>query len=196
MNVTSLLFALGLAALVAATGAVIDWGAGRYGGWSAGRRRLVRVLTVCGTLVTALWVYVIDANLRGTTLFEVAGPWEENGGRIWAVEVEHPGVEHTLMVSPFTRGIDSAERSLTLKVLLVAPGGPPLVDETVVHETTLRSGKYATAHTWQEAFWQFTPHRAGRHELRVTTTDGLVPPLLHLRVSDPEKRDGKRAEGY
>lgn len=196
MNTASLLLALGLAAIVAATGAFIEWGARKHGGWSPVRRRVVRILTIVATLVTAFWVYFTDAAMRGTTLFEVAGPWEENGNRVWAIEVEHPGVEHTLMVSPFTRGIDSAERPLTLQVRFGMVGDPPLLDDTVVHETELKRGKYASTHTWTEVYWNITPLRSGRHELIVTSGDGFVPPLLHLRLSDPEKRDGKRAAGY
>ncbi|MCB1207470.1 MAG: hypothetical protein KDN18_24680 [Verrucomicrobiae bacterium] len=196
MNVTSLLLALGLAVIVAATGAFIEWGARKHGGWSLWRRRVVRILTIVATLLTATWVYYADAEMRGTTLFEVAGTWEENGNRTWLVEVEHPRVEHTLMVSPFTRGTDSAERTLTLRVRFGAMGEPPLVDETVVHETVLKRGKYASTYTWTEVYWSFTPPRADPYELIVTTSDGFVPPLLLLRISDPEKRDGKRAKGY
>lgn len=42
MNPTSLAFAPGMAALVAVTGGFIDWGAGKYGGWSARKRRTAR----------------------------------------------------------------------------------------------------------------------------------------------------------
>jgi len=76
-----------MAALVAATGWFIDWGAGRHGGWSLRKRRIARLVTVATTVVVGIVVYRRDVRLRGTTLFEVAGPWAESGGRAWAVEV-------------------------------------------------------------------------------------------------------------
>ncbi len=196
MNPTSLTFAIGMAALVAATGWFIDWGAGKYGGWSAPRRRIARILTRVATLIVGIYVYRADARSRGTTLFEVAGPWEENGGRAWTVVVEHPGVEHSLMIHPFTRGFDSATQPVNLRARFGEKGGAPIIDETFVHETTRRSGKNASGHTWVDVTHPFTPARAGAHELLVESVDGKVPVNLHLRIADPEKRDGKRAPGY
>lgn len=196
MNPTSLTFAVGMAALVAATGWFIDWGAGKPGGWSMQKRRIARLITVLATFVVGIYVYQSDARLRGTTLFEVAGPWEENGARVWTVEVEHPGVEHTLMIYPFTRGSDSAARPVTLRARLGEKEGVALLDQTFVHETTRRSGKNSSADTWVDVTHSFTPTRAGAHELIVESVDGIVPVNLHLRITDPEKRDGKRAPGY
>lgn len=196
MNSTSLTFAIGIAALVAATGWFIDWGAGKPGGWNPRKRRAARVVSIVATLAVGIFVYRTDVQLRGTTLFEVAGPWAENGGRVWTIEVEHPGVEHTLMVYPFTRGFDSAERAVTLRTRFGETGGAALIDETVTHETTRRSGKNASGYTWVEANWTFTPAQSGPHELIVESVDGILPVNLHLRIADPEKRDGKRAPGY
>lgn len=196
MNPTSLTFAIGIAALVALTGWFIDWGAGKPGGWSARKRRIGRVISVLATIAVGIFVYRSDVQLRGTTLFEVAGPWEENGARIWTVEVEHPGVEHTLMVYPFTRGFDSAERPVTLRARLGEKDGKVLIDQTLIHETTRRSGKNASGYTWVDVTHSFTPTLAGAHELIVEAVDGVVPVNLHLRIADPEKRDGKRAPGY
>jgi hypothetical protein len=196
MNPTSLTFALGIASLVALTGWFIDWGAGKPGGWSARKRRIARVISVLATIAVGIFVYRSDVQLRGTTLFEVAGPWEENGARLWTVEVEHPGVEHTLMVYPFTRGFDSAERPVTLRARFAEKDGTVLIDQTLIHETTRRSGKNSSALTWVDVTHSFTPARVGTHELIVESIDGIVPVNLHLRIADPEKRDGKRAPGY
>jgi hypothetical protein len=196
MNFTSLTFAIGMAALVAVTGWFIDRGAGKPGGWNPRKRRAARVVSIVATLAVVIFVYRTDVQLRGTTLFEVAGPWAENGGRVWTIEVEHPGVEPTLMVYPFTRGLDSAERSVTLRTRFGEKGGAALIDETVTHETTRRSGKNASGYTWVEANLTFTPAQAGPHELIVESVDGILPVNLHLRIADPEKRDGKRAPGY
>lgn len=196
MNPTSLTFALGIAALVALTGWFIDWGARKPGGWSPRKRRIARGISVLATIAVGIFVYRSDVQLRGTTLFEVAGSWEENGARIWTVEVEHPGIEHTLMIYPFTRGFDSAARPVTLRARLGEKGGGVLIDQTFTHETTRRSGKNATGYTWVDVTHSFTPTRAGTHELIVESVDGVVPVNLHLRIADPEKRDGKRAPGY
>ena len=196
MNPTSLTFALGIAALVALTGWFIDWGAGRPGGWSPRKRRIARVISVLATIAVGGFVHQTDVKLRGTTLFEVAGPWEENGARIWTFEIEHPGVEHTLMIYPFTRGFDSAERPVTLRTRLGEKGGAVLIDRTFTHVTTRRSGKNSSALTWVDVTYSFTPPRSGTHELIVGSVDGVLPVNLHLRIADPEKRDGKRAPGY
>jgi len=196
MNPTSLTFAIGIASLVALTGWFIDWGAGKPGGWSAKKRRIARVISVLATIAVGIFVYRSDVQLRGTTLFEVAGPWEENGARLWTVEVERPGIEHSLMIYPFTRGFDSAERPVTLRARFAEKDGKVLIDQTLIHETTRRSGKNASGYTWVDVTHSFTPTRAGAHELIVEAVDGVVPVNLHLRIADPEKRNGKRAPGY
>lgn len=184
-----------MAALVAATGWFIDWGAGRHGAWSLRKRRIARVISTLATIVVGIVVYRSDVQLRGTALSEVAGPWAESGGRVWAVEVEHPGVPHTLMVYPFTRGFDSATRPVTLRTRLGEKGGALLIDETVIHETTPRTGKNASGNPWTDVTWTLTPAKAGPHELVVESADGVVPVNPHLRIADPEIRDGKRAPG-
>lgn len=196
MNATSLTFALVMASLVAATGVFIRWGAAKYGGWSRRRLAVTTLLTIAGTAFTAVAVYRVDVRMRGITLFEVVGPWEETGGRIWPVNVEHPGVEHTLTVYPFAEGFESAGHAVTLRTRLAAAGGPVLIEETRVHETTRRSGRSASGLTWEPALHTFTPDRAGEHEFSVVSVDGIVPNGLHLRITDPEKRDGVRAPGY
>lgn len=79
-------------------GLVHRLGEGKHGGWSRRRRRIARLVPVAASVVVGIVVYRSDVQLRGTPLFEVAGPRAESGGRVWSIEVEHPGVEHTLMV--------------------------------------------------------------------------------------------------
>jgi hypothetical protein len=196
MNFTSFAFALGIAALVAATGWFIDWGAGKYGDWSNRKRRIARRISAVATVLVGIFVYISDSELRGTTLFEVAGPWQETGGRIWTVEIENPGVEHTLMVYPFTDGFDSATRSVILKVQFSEPGGAILLEQTFEHVTSRRTGKHSNHLTWEDAIYRLVPRKAGPHHLLVESFDGLTPVNLHLRIADPKKRDGKRAPGY
>lgn len=70
-----------------------------------------------------------------------------------------------------------------------------MIDETVIHETTPRTGKNASDNPWTDVTWTLTPAKPGPHELVVESDDGVVPVNLHLRIADPEKRDGKRAPG-
>lgn len=195
MNFTSFAFALIVFAMLAGMAWLIDWGARAHHYWPDRKRRLIVRGAFLFAIVIGVFTYVTDEKLRGTTLFEVAGPWEENADRLWIVEVEHPGIEHTLSVFPFVRGLDSAGRPITLRTRFGEEGELPLVAEDSVHEVVTKSGKYTTAKTWDDVVFRFIPKRAGPHQLHVEAVDA-VPPLLHLRVVDPEKRDGKRTPGY
>jgi hypothetical protein len=195
MNSTSLTFALGVAGAIAATSWFIDWGARRAPAWTNSKRRLVTVGLYLFAIVAGVWVYQTDATMRGTTLFEVSGPWEEIGDRNWTVVVEHPGVEHALMIYPNVPPGESSTRPVVLNCQFGEEGNPPLVEEESVHEVVSKSGKYATGTTWSSAEYRFTPDRSGPYLLIVTAPDGY-PPKIHLRLTDPEKRDGKRAPGY
>ncbi len=99
------------------------------------------------------------------------------------------------MVYPFTRGFDSATRPVTLRTRFGEKGGVLLIDETVIHETTPRSGKNASGNTWTDATWTFTPTKAGPHELVVESADGVVPVNLHLRIADPERTGWEAGTG-
>ncbi len=196
MNPTSLVFALAMAGIVAAAAWFIDWGARRHDHWSPRKRLVVRRLMTALTVATALYVYFADARLRNETLFEFADRWEKNEGSLWAFPVEHPGVEHRLMVRPFVRGIESARHPVTLRVRFGKAGESPLIATDTEHPVVAKSGRNAAGRTWREASFRFTPESAGVYDLKVESAGGPVPPRLHLRIVDPEKRDGKRAPGY
>lgn len=195
MNPSSLLFAAMIAAIFAAAAWFIDWGAVRYGHWSRRKRLAMRGFMIALAAGFGLYTYVTDSQMRGTTLFEVAGKWEENADRIWQMTVEHPGVEHTLMVYPFVRGFKDASRPVTLRTRFGEQGQAPLIDDTADYKTVAKSGR-SGGRTWDSETFRFVPSRAGTYELIVEYIGGEVPPSLHLRVTDPEKRDGKRAPGY
>lgn len=195
MNTTSLTFALSVAAALAATAWFIDWGARRGDHWPVRKRRLVLRGLLLFSVISGVWVYFTDASMRGTTLFEVSGTWDEIGDREWTVIVEHPGVEHTLMVFPNVPPGESSTRPVNLRLRFGEEGKSPLVADEFVHQVTSKSGKHAAATTWDAAFYRFTPKRSGPTQLIVTAPDGF-PPRIHLRITDPAKRDGKRAPGY
>ncbi len=196
MNPTSLVFALVMAGIVAATAWFIDWGARRHGHWSARKRRLMRRFMFVLTVATALYAYFTDARLRNQTLFEFAGPWKENEGKTWTFPVEHPGIEHSLMIRPFVQGVESARHPVTLRVRFGKAGEASLIATDTEHPVVAKSGRNAAGRTWREASFRFTPEKAGPHELKVESAGGPIPPRLHLRVVDPEKRNGRRAAGY
>ena len=155
-------------------------------------RRWTKVWAVSGAVGTVLLLW--SCSPGGTTLVEteVAGssellPGEKTDvGKIEFV-VEHPGVKHKLQVWP-KEGDDAvvAQRnfgvvSFALKVTDSA--GKQIHFENVVAQ----NGKVA------ESF--FTPAQAGPHTLEVSTTTRSIP-KIHVLVSDPKKKDGKRMKGY
>lgn len=194
MNPNSLAFALWIGAFLLAAAWVIDWGASRNNHWSPAKRRRVRWITFPLAIAVSAFFYSGDANLRRTTLFEVAARWDEAGGRVWAVQVEHPGVPHNIFVTPEAGRFESAHDPVTLRVRFGPEGGEPLLDEVSKFDTQ-RYTRRSPRRTWRTNTFTIVPKMAGPHQLKVNAMDG-VPPLLHLRIADPEKRDGKRAPGY
>jgi len=130
----------------------------------------------------------------GTTLVEteVAGssellPGEKTrAGKIEFV-VEHPGVKHQLQVWP-KEADDAAVAQKNFGVvsfiLIVTDStGKQIHFENVVAQ----NGQVA------ESF--FTPAQAGPHTLEVATTTRSIP-KIHVLLSDPEKKNGKRMKGH
>lgn len=195
MNPTSLLFALFIAGLFAAVAWIVDFGARYHNHWSPRRRRLTFRFLLGLALALGLYAYFADAHLRGTTLFEVSDRWEETGGRPWTVLVENPRQELTLMVYPHVLGLESASRPVTLRTRFGIEGEPPLVDDESVYRPVRKTGKGNTMMTWQSKTFRVVPRHLHPHVLTVTAV-GEAPTRLHLRISDPTKRDGTRAPGY
>lgn len=188
------MYALLFGGLVAGTAWCIDRGAARNNHWSPAKRRVSRWFFYSLAIVTGVFVYFSDAELRGTTLFEASGAWEQTGGRVWTIEVEHPGIVHRLLVFPDIPGPENAKEPITLRVRFGPEGGEPLLDTLSPFEVGGRSGK-KPGRTWQSASWSLTPRSAGKHQLLVSAVE-KAPPRLHIRLTDPEKRDGRRAPGY
>ena len=139
-------------------------------------------------------VFMLSAcSPAGTTLVEteVAGsstlvPGDKSVGKI-EFAVEHPGVKHKLQVWP-KEADDAAVAqknfgvvSFVLKVTDSA--GKQIHFDNVV----AKNGEVA------ESF--FTPAQGGPHTLEVSTTTRSIP-KIHVLLSDPKKKDGKRMKGY
>jgi hypothetical protein len=130
----------------------------------------------------------------GTTLVEteVAGsstlsPGEKSSAGKVEFVIEHPGVKHRLQVWP-KEGDDAAVAqknfgivSFILKV--TDASGKQIHFENVV----AKNGQVA------ESF--FTPAQVGPHTLEVATTTRSIP-KIHVLLSDPEKKNGKRMKGF
>ncbi|MCO1660201.1 hypothetical protein [Pseudonocardia humida] len=145
--------------------------------------------------------YALDSVNARTTLFEVVA--EGSRGvrlddpaapvRFFDVVVEHPGVEHTVLVNPVveTEVTDDAGSPAELIVRLDGPSGRSYIDEPVHHDVECRRSSCG----WVPWYGRFTPAEAGVHRLAVTVVTIDVP-KVHVRVEDPEKSDGERAPGY
>jgi len=144
--------------------------------------------------------YALDGSTARTTLFEIDA--EGSLGvpvgapapvRSFDLHVEHPGVEHTLFVSP-TLGDTPGdpEGIVELHVWLSAPGGRVLVDQTLQLAPECRQ---TSGCGWEDWTTPFTPASAEPHLLTVTVISTEVP-AVHVLVTDPEKTDGERAPGY
>ena len=129
----------------------------------------------------------------GTTLVEteVAGSSDPLPGgtvRVGKIEfvVEHPGVQHKLQIWP-KEADDAAVAQKNFGVVsfivsVADPSGKQIHYENVV------------AQNGQVAESSFTPAQAGPHTLEVATTTRSIP-KIHVLLSDPKKKNGKRMKG-
>jgi hypothetical protein len=151
-------------------------------------------------LLFGVGAYALDHGIARTTLFEIDA--EGSLGvpvgasapvREFELPIEHPGVEHTLFVSP-TLGDTGGDPDgiVELHVSLAAPDGRVLVDEAVQLAPECRE---TSGCGWEDWTTGFTPATAQVHVLAVTVVSVDVP-AVHVLVTDPEKTDGERAPGY
>lgn len=190
-----------LAGLVLGLCALCAWAVRHFGRRAGEPEGKIRALTwgfaVAG-LFGAWFTYEVDARQRRTTLFETVAPVAagERGVSVHrlTVEVEHPGVEHTLLVAPIPPRSASAEGSRAVGVRWTEPGGAVAV-EGVQSATPEARSRRAVRAVWSSVEWRFTPRHGGRHAVEVEVAGAGVERLL-VRVEDPLKRDGVRAPGY
>ena len=148
----------------------------------------IRAMGAIGT-VLLLW----GCNPGGTTLVEteVAGSSDPLAGgkvRVGKIEfvVEHPGVKHKLQVWP-KEADDAAVAQRNFGVV------------SFVLSVTDSSGKQihyenVVAQNGQVAESSFMPSQAGPHTLEIATTTRSIP-KIHVLLSDPKKKNGKRMKG-
>lgn len=145
------------------------------------------------------YLYITSSNqLAAVTLYEVMAegslglaPDSRAPGQTLSFNVEHPGVEHELLVDPTSRVIPGF--AVDISFSLHGPTGETLIAERTEHFKPERRPNRRVY--WEGKTVRFTPTVAGSHTIRVTPIT-LGIPGIHIRVADPLKRDGKRLAGY
>jgi hypothetical protein len=135
--------------------------------------------------------FLLDSDTAGETLYEIeaegSGPQAPVAIR-FDIPVEHPGVEHSLLVAPLTDS--NVDRSAELQVQITDTAGQVLLDRTETLEP--RCDEFCE---WDTLTASYTPTGAGGVTMVVTVNTPDVP-VLHVYVGDPEKTDGERIPGY
>jgi hypothetical protein len=149
----------------------------------------VVILAVCCGLGGL--AFLLDSDVAGETLYEIeaagTGPQAPVAIR-FDIPVEHPGVQHSLLVAPLTDG--DVDRSAELQVHITDPAGRVLLDRTETLEP--RCDEFCE---WDTLTASYTPTAPGGVTMIVTVSTPDVP-WLHVHVGDPEKTDGERIPGY
>jgi hypothetical protein len=197
VSTSVLLFGIGAGFGLLLAGLMV-WAQVRSGGWGSVQWGMAAGLLGFGLLFGA-GAYLLDSDLAETTLFEVDAPGSVGVAvgdpppvRTYVVVVEHPGVEHELLVAPLIDLAD-APGPAELHVRLDDGAGRPLLDEPLVLAVDCSGRSFYC--TWASWTGSFVPQAATVHRLRVTVRTVEVPEV-HLRIEDPEKTDGVRAPGY
>lgn len=174
-------------------------------GWYIARGnadRRAKIIGCCFAVfgLTGGWfIYSTDQQLRGQTLFEVMA--EGSVGivagspaptRHLEFTVEHPGIEHTLMVSPSSFRAADPTGDAELSFQLNNPDGTRILGET--RKYAVRSSGRRGA-DWEASYHPFVPATAGRYSLDLVILTVDVP-QVHVRVADPAKTDGTRVPGF
>jgi hypothetical protein len=101
--------------------------------------------------------------------------------------VEHPGVKHKLQVWP-KEADDAAVAQKNFGVVSFVVSVADASGKQIHYENVIApNGQVA------ESF--FTPAQGGPHTLEVATTTRSIP-KIHVLLSDPKKKNGKRLKGY
>lgn len=147
------------------------------------------------------YAFSVDNQMRVTTLYESmieGGKWENpttpGPTRTISFTVEHPGVAHELFLAPTSELFEQPKGDAEAVLSLRGPQGEAVIPEKTerfaVREATLKERA-----DWYSRTLSFTPTVAGPHTLQIKLlTSGI--PKIHVMVSDPLKKDGKRMPGY
>lgn len=162
--------------------------------------RIQSVILVLLGVVLGYGAFIINHRVARTTLYEVMAEGSigvELGTsapvRNLVFNVEHPGVEHELMVSPTSKLFQSPTSSVEVLFSLHGPAGEALIPKRTERFRVAGGGRNKS--DWEAKQFDFTPIAAGSHTLQVIPiTIGI--PRIHIRIEDPLKRDGQRMAGY
>lgn len=162
-------------------------------------RRVALLLPVLGVMM-GYGAFAINNRVTVATLYEVMAegsvglaPGTPAPVRSFRFDVEHPGVEHDLLVAPVSETLHTPKSAVDVSISLHGPTGEPIVPERTERFTVI--GRSRSKPDWEGKNFHFTPRAAGSHTLRIIPmTVGI--PGIHVRVADPSKRDGKRMAGY
>jgi hypothetical protein len=135
--------------------------------------------------------FFLDSGNARQTLYEIdaegSGPVAPQAIR-FDIPVEHPGVQHELIVGP--KSDASVDTPAQLQVQITDALGQVLLDQSETLDT--RCDEFCE---WDSFDASYTPTGPGELTMVVTVSTPDVP-VLHVWVGDPEKTDGVRAPGY
>lgn len=139
-----------------------------------------------------IYIFTIGSNMAGHTLYEVMV--EGNAGakpganvqRAQTFAVEHSGVKHWISLAACDK--DRKTQEATLYIKLLGPEQQVLFDK-LVQCTKSKESRTAGADE------HFVPENIGNYTLIVAPVSPNVD-KIHIYISDPQKKDGKRLEGY
>jgi hypothetical protein len=151
-------------------------------------------------MVMGFGAFTLNNRVARTTLYEVVTegsvgvePGTSAPVRNLVFNVEHPGVEHDLMISPTSKLFQTPSSEVEVAFSLHGPTEEVLIPERTEHFRVEGGGR--RKRDWEAKNFNFTPVVAGSHTLQVVPiTIGI--PSIHIHIEDPLKRDGKRAAGY
>ncbi len=153
-----------------------------------------------GGVVAGWFIYTTDRDMRAHTLFEVLGEGslgavvgEEAPRHTYEFTIEHPGVEHSLMVAPTATPTNIPGGPVELQFSLTDESGQVVVEDRGTYR--LEGGGRQRRTQWEARHFPFTPPRVERYRLEVVILTAEIP-AVHLRVEDPLKTDGHRIPGY
>lgn len=171
---------------------------------SLGRQRLLRLIVAVMVVLgfgVATAVFFHEQGLRHSTVYEalLAGtlqmaPGDDAPVRGFSVPIEHPGVAHRLFFSPVDRSLKGPRHAVRLTVSVFGPDGRLLLTQEQTFEPEVskwRSGKTA----WPGCELVFTPAGSGDHRVEITPLSPAID-RIHVLLTDPEKRDGRRMKGF
>lgn len=161
---------------------------------------------------TALWVlvggavfgyvaFLIDNDNRITTLHEVMieGSAGTTAGspaplRTITFTVEHPGVEHKLLLHPTADLFQKPDFDVDISFAMRGPQREILLPESS-ERFAVDEGSSRNRTDWEGKTFSFKPSVAGVHTLWLRPLTVGVP-RIHVRIEDPQKRNGERMPGY